>query len=69
MDKIRRIFGRGVFFTGWKNALICLVLAAAVYFANDIYFLLNHGPAVLNLRTPLDDALPVVPSSSSRTSR
>ncbi len=61
VEKFRSIFGRGVFFTGWKNALICLALAAGVYFANDIYFLLNHGPAVLNLRTPLDDALPVVP--------
>lgn len=61
METIRRIFGRGVFFTGWKNALACILLAVAVFFANDLYALLNHGPAVLHLRTPLDDAIPVVP--------
>jgi membrane-associated phospholipid phosphatase len=62
METIRRIFGKGVFFTGWKNALACILLAVAVFFANEIYFLLNHGPAVLHLRTPLDDAIPVVPA-------
>jgi membrane-associated phospholipid phosphatase len=60
-DKLKRLFAPGVFFTGWKNALACLALAVAVYFTDEIYFLLNHGPAVLNLRTPLDDAIPVVP--------
>jgi len=40
--------------------VLCFVLAGAVYFANEIYDLLNHGPAVMNLRTPLDAALPVV---------
>jgi membrane-associated phospholipid phosphatase len=62
MATIRRFFGKGVFFTGWKNALACILLAVAVFFANEIYFLLNHGPAVLHLRTPLDDAIPVVPA-------
>jgi membrane-associated phospholipid phosphatase len=60
-EQTKRLFGRGVFFTGWKNALVCILLAVAVYFADEIYFLLNHGPAVLHLRTPLDDAIPVVP--------
>jgi membrane-associated phospholipid phosphatase len=59
--KLKRFFGQGILFTGWKNALVCLVLAAAVYFADLIYYVLNHGPAVLILRTPLDDAIPVVP--------
>jgi len=58
---LKRLFGAGVFGTGWLNALICLALAVAVYFTNEIYDLLNHGPAVINLRTPLDAALPVVP--------
>jgi membrane-associated phospholipid phosphatase len=57
---LKKYFGEGVFGTGWRNAVLCLVLAAGVYFANEIYDLLNHGPAVLNLRTPLDAALPVV---------
>ncbi|MGD0575050.1 MAG: phosphatase PAP2 family protein [Anaerolineales bacterium] len=57
----KRLFGEGVFGTGWINAAICLVLAVAVYFTSGIYAALNHGPAVLNLRTPLDAALPVVP--------
>jgi membrane-associated phospholipid phosphatase len=60
-EKLKRLFGRGVLFTGWKNALACLALAVAVYFADQIYYLLNHGPALLHLQTPLDNALPVVP--------
>ena len=32
-----------------------------VYFTSQIYDLLNHGPAVLNLHTALDSAIPVVP--------
>jgi membrane-associated phospholipid phosphatase len=61
MEKtLKKYFGEGVFGTGWLNAILCLVLAVAVYFTNDIYDLLNHGPAVMNLRTPLDAALPVV---------
>ena len=59
-NTLKKYFGEGVFGTGWRNAVLCLVLAGAVYFTNDIYDLLNHGPAVLNLRTPLDAALPVV---------
>jgi membrane-associated phospholipid phosphatase len=60
-EKTRRLFGQGVFFTGWKNALVCILLAAAVYFTDEIYSLLNHGPAVLHLGTALDKAIPVVP--------
>ncbi len=57
---MRWLFGEGVFCTGWGNAIICIGLAVAVFFTNQIYAVLNHGPAVLNLRTPLDAALPVV---------
>lgn len=59
-NPLKKYFSEGVFGTGWRNAAISLVLAAAVYFTNTIYDLLNHGPAVMNLRTPLDAALPVV---------
>jgi membrane-associated phospholipid phosphatase len=62
MKKIlQQLFGEGIFGTGWKNAAISLLLAAGVFFTSQIYILLNHGPAVLSLRTPLDIALPVVP--------
>ncbi len=59
-DIFKKYFSEGIFGTGWRNAIITIVLAAAIYFANEIYDLLNHGPAVWNLRTPLDAALPVV---------
>ncbi len=59
-DTLKKYFGQGIFGTGWRNALICVALAAAAYFTNLIYDILNHGPAVWILRTPLDDALPVV---------
>ena len=59
-NTLKKYFAKGVFGTGWLNAVLCLALAVAIYFTNEIYDLLNHGPAVLNLRTPLDAALPVV---------
>jgi membrane-associated phospholipid phosphatase len=55
------IFSRGIFGTGWRNALIDILLAVGVYIANEIYVTLNHGPAVLHLATPLDGLIPVVP--------
>jgi membrane-associated phospholipid phosphatase len=58
---MQRIFGQGIFYTGWKNAIFSLLLAVGVYFTSQIYDLLNHGPAVLNLHTALDSAIPVVP--------
>jgi membrane-associated phospholipid phosphatase len=58
---LKRLFGQGIFGTGWKNAVLSLLLAVAVYFVSQVYTLLNHGPAILNLRTPIDAALPVVP--------
>ena len=50
----------GIFGTGWLNAGICLLLAAGVYVSSKVYTLLNHGPAVVFLKTPLDDLIPVV---------
>jgi membrane-associated phospholipid phosphatase len=60
-ERLRSWFGRGVFGGSWSDAALCLALAAAVYFASGIYEGLNHGPAVLDLRTAVDSALPVVP--------
>ena len=57
----QRIFGQGIFYTGWKNAIFSLLLVVGVYLTNQIYALLNHGPAVINLHTALDSAIPVVP--------
>jgi membrane-associated phospholipid phosphatase len=58
---LKKVFGQGIFYTGWWNAFWCLILAVAVYFVSQIYTLLNHGPAVLNLHTALDSAIPVIP--------
>jgi membrane-associated phospholipid phosphatase len=60
-DVLRKYLGGGVFGTGWLNAIISVALGAGIYLANEIYYVLNHGPAVWNLRTPLDAFLPVVP--------
>jgi membrane-associated phospholipid phosphatase len=59
-NTLKKYFGEGIFGTGGLNAVICVALAIAVYFTDLIYYGLNHGPAVLNLRTSLDAALPVV---------
>ena len=59
--KLKQLFGAGVFGTGGTNAGSCILLAVGVFLSNELYALLNHGPAVLNLQTPIDTALPVVP--------
>lgn len=58
---LQRVFGQGIFYTGWKNAIFSILLAVGVYFTSQIYYALNHGPAVINLHTALDSAIPVVP--------
>jgi membrane-associated phospholipid phosphatase len=58
---LRGVLGQGIFYTGWKNAIFSILLAVGVYFTSQIYYALNHGPAVINLHTALDSALPVVP--------
>lgn len=58
---LKRYIGRGILGTGWVNAIFSLVLGAGIYAANEIYYVLNHGPAVWDLQTALDAALPVVP--------
>ncbi len=57
---LKKYFSEGIFGTGWRDAIISLLLAVAVFFTNEIYDGLNHGPAVWILRTPIDDALPVL---------
>jgi membrane-associated phospholipid phosphatase len=45
---------------GLAGVAISLVLVVAVYVTSKGYALLNHGPNVLFLRTPLDQAIPLV---------
>ncbi len=52
---------QGIAGTGWRNAVACVLLALGVYVTSKIYALLNHGPSVVFLKKPLDDAIPVVP--------
>ena len=59
--RLRDLLRDGVFFTGWPAAALCVGLGVADYVASLGYDYLNHGPNRLFLRTPLDEALPVVP--------
>ena len=52
---------RGVFGERWSVALATLLLLAAWYGMSLLYAPLNHGPNRIFLRTPLDQAIPVVP--------
>jgi membrane-associated phospholipid phosphatase len=45
---------------GLAGVAISVVLVVAVYLTSKGYALLNHGPNVLFLRTPLDQAIPLV---------
>ncbi len=52
---------RGIIGETRGAALLTLLLLAAVYAASLPYASLNHGPDRIFLRTPLDQAIPVVP--------
>ncbi len=56
-----RVLRRGIFGQGWRPAAFSIALAVAVYLFNNVYYLLNHGPARMVLQTPIDRAIPVVP--------
>lgn len=60
MHLIRTQLALGIFGEGWREALITLGIGAATYAVSLIYDPLNHGPYRIFLRTPLDDAIPVV---------
>jgi membrane-associated phospholipid phosphatase len=61
MPWLRTQFKQGIFGMGWLNAGLCLLLAAGVYFTNKLYAILNHGPRVIFVKSPLDDLIPLVP--------
>jgi membrane-associated phospholipid phosphatase len=59
--RLRAELRRGVFGIGWKGAALCVALGVADYITSLGYEVLNHGPYRLFLRSPIDQALPVVP--------
>jgi membrane-associated phospholipid phosphatase len=61
VSRLTTALHRGVIFIGWKGAAFCLLLGAGDYVASLGYDYLNHGPNRIFLRSPVDDALPVVP--------
>jgi membrane-associated phospholipid phosphatase len=61
MNFLKSQLKQGIFGTGWMNALLSVLLAVALYFTNGIYSVLNHGPNILFLKTPLDVIIPVIP--------
>lgn len=61
MSRLGAELRRGVFFSGWKVAAFCVGLGVADYVTSLGYDYLNHGPYRLFLRSPIDQALPVVP--------
>lgn len=61
LARLRVELKQGVLYAGWKGAALCVGLGIADYVASLGYDYLNHGPNRLFLRTPIDQALPVVP--------
>ena len=60
MHLIRTPLAQGIFCEGRRAALITLALGAVTFAVSLIYDPLNHGPYRIFLRTPLDDAIPVI---------
>lgn len=61
LSRLRTELRQGVIFIGWKGAAFCIALGVADYVASLGYDYLNHGPYRMFLRSPIDQALPVVP--------
>ena len=61
MELLKAQLRQGVFGTGRANAAISILLAIGIYLTTKVYALLNHGPNVLFLKSPLDDLIPVIP--------
>jgi len=61
MNWLKAQLKQGIFDTGWTNAGISILLAVGIYFSNKIYTILNHGPNVIFLRSPIDDLIPLFP--------
>ena len=60
MSRLRADLRQGIVGMGWRHTVAGVALAFAVYFTSKIYDALNHGPYVMFLRTPLDQAMPLV---------
>ena len=60
MGWLRAQLRQGVFSEGWAQAAVTIALAVATFAMSLPYDAINHGPNVLFLRTPIDDAIPVV---------
>jgi membrane-associated phospholipid phosphatase len=60
MHLIRTQLAQGIFGEGWRAALITLAIGVVTFAVSLIYDPLNHGPYRIFLRTPLDDAIPVI---------
>jgi len=58
---LARQLRRGILGEGLLGIVVSLLLIVAILGTNLIYDGLNHGPNRIFLRTPLDQALPVVP--------
>lgn len=52
---------QGVIGSGWKNMLLAIALIIAMYFTNEIYGILNHGPNLIFMKSYLDNFIPVIP--------
>jgi membrane-associated phospholipid phosphatase len=60
MHLIRTQLAQGIFGEGGRAAIITLAIGAVTYAVSLMYDPLNHGPYRIFLRTPIDDAIPVI---------
>ena len=60
MTRLRSGLSQGIAGMGAWRAVAAVALAVGLYTTSKLYDLLNHGPNILFLRTPLDEAMPLV---------
>ncbi len=60
MPERRAEFRQGIADLGRRDAVLTVGLTVALIGVGLLYFGLDHGPAVLSLRTPIDDRIPLV---------
>ncbi len=61
MDWLKNQLKQGVLGSGWKNMIFAAILIVALYFTNELYGILNHGPNLIFMKSYFDNFIPVVP--------
>lgn len=62
MKWVKNQLREGIIYAGWKNIVLAAILVVTLYFTNELYTILNHGPNVIFMKSYIDDLIPFIPA-------